>query len=428
MPISSSFAKRLFPRLPEIANEFKTPIHILDEQGIREGVRNLQKTMSRISGFKEFFAVKACPIPAVLRILLDEGCGFDCSSIIELILAREAGAKPEDIMFTSNDTSYGEFACAEQDGGSITNLDDINFLNHNFFKENGYPETICFRVNPGPSREGVFDAWDPKKAKYGIMIEQVVVAYTKARKLGAKIFGIHAMIVSGDRDYKNHVITVQMLVDLAKELKDNHGIKISFMNMGGGIGIPYKPDDEEFDFQSFAEEVQEILDNAWKGKLLETPHLYMECGRCITGPHGVFVTRAINRKDIYQTHIGCEAAMTGNPRPAVYSAYHGISVVTNDGKWKNPRDYEIELVNITGPICENCDMLAVKRFLPKIHTSEMDGDFIVSHDTGAHAIAMPGNYNGRPRHGAVMLKKDGSLQLVMYHETIADLLRRTRGL
>lgn len=261
------------------------------------------------------------------------------------------------------------------------------------------------------------------------MLSQITEAYTRSREMGATTFGMHTMICSNDLNYENMIKTIRMLIDLSIKLKKETGISISFINMGGGIGIPYKPDDKEFDLEKLVRWMK-IIQNGLAGTMSPIPDFYMESGRYMTGPHGFLVNRAINRKDTYQTHVGVQCAMPGLMRPAMYDAYHHIDVVSNDGKLVTfgVNDRHPKTVNIVGPICENCDRLATQRSLPEIHVGEETGDFIVTHNCGAHAAAMGFNYNGRPRPGAVLFKEDKSFELVVRPETDSDLLARTAGL
>jgi len=422
MPMSKDFENRLYPMLPEIIEEFGTPFHIYDEKGIKETSSNLIGHMP--FRFQEFFAVKALPDPAILRIMNDMGFGFDCSSEVELILARAAGASQEKIMFTSNNTMQHEFETALlKGGGCILNLDDVNFL-WKPYMQNMFPELICFRINPGDKQTGSIIIGNPQEAKYGIMWEQIVPAYRMAREMGATRFGLHTMVASNDLDFEHMLVTIDLLLEAAALLESELGIEVEFINAGGGIGIPYKPDGDPFDLESFGEGCRVRLDQFVKTHGFK-PQLFMENGRCITGPHGVLVTRAINRKDTYQKHVGVEVAMPALMRPAMYDAYHHITTLPWGGKRAIGNN---ETVNIVGPICENCDRLATQRSLPQIYTNEEDGDLIVVHDTGAHGAAMGFNYNGRTRPKGLLLLSDGNVVLTRREETVQDLLRATRGL
>lgn len=426
MPASQSFMKRLIAQLPGIVKQYGTPFHIYDEFGIQGTCVRLAEHMP--TGFQEFFAVKALPDPAILRIIARQGYGFDCSSIPELILAREAGATPDKIMFTSNDTTTEEFRHA-LDLGCILNLDDVSLLEKDIIRKR-MPELICFRLNPGSRQTGNSIIGNPLEAKYGIEWDQLITAYTRARELGAKRFGIHTMVASNDLDHEHMLATAKLLLEAAILLKNELGIKLEFINVGGGIGIPYRPEQEEFNLETYGRGLRLLLDQ-FKDKQGFVPSLYMESGRYVTGPHGVYVTRAINEKRIYgQVYVGVECIMPALMRPAMYGAYHQITVV--DALANKIRvNGEHEKVHIVGPICENCDRGTPSnepRMLPKIRIGEENGDFIIIHDTGAHGAAMGFNYNGRPRPQGLLLCTDGSVVMTRRGETTEDLLRATSGL
>ncbi len=416
--MSKSFAERLFPRLPAIAEHFGTPFHIYDEDGIRETCARIKEAfepVNRLSGFKEYYAVKALPNPDILAIMPEFSFGFDCSSTIELELSREAGGSGEDMMFTSNDTTKQEFNAA-LDEGAIINLDDVSL----FPKLQRIPDLICFRYNPGKGRTGNSIIGTPFEAKYGIMDSQLIVAYSHAKQMGVRRFGIHTMVCSNQRNYRYMVETVRMLLALCKRLHRKLAIKCEFMNMGGGIGIPYRPQHHHVDIELMANEIFRLMRdfkkaNGW------VPALFMESGRFVTGPHGVLVNRVINRKDTYQTHVGVEVAMPALMRHAIYGAYHHATILDKNGKLCDDRRKEI--ANIVGPICENCDRLATQRLLPIAKI----GDFVVTHDTGAHGIAMGFNYNGRTRPQELMIEPGGDVRRIRRAETNDDLRHTLRG-
>ncbi len=406
MPMSEGFKKRLFPVLEMIANHFGTPFHIYDETGIRETAADLKNNFKKIRGFQEFYAVKALPNPSILSLIRDIGFGFDCSSIPELVLSRTAGARGEEIMFTSNNTTREEFLAAFADGGSIINLDDITLIE----KLPRLPEIISFRYNPGPRRTGNTIIGNPVEAKYGVSHEQIHEAYRRCRDLGIKRFGLHTMLASNERNAEYMIETVSMLLELATEIADDIGIKFEFINMGGGLGIPYHPDDAPLDLAGMAREITKAF-HAFEKKHGYAPRLFMESGRYMTGPHGVLVTRAINKKEIYRKYIGVDACMSALMRPGIYGAYHHIDVLGKDIETS-----ECEVVDVVGSLCENIDKFAVERLLPKI---EM-GDLLIIHDTGAHGHAMGFNYNGRLRPKELLFKADGSVALIRREETIDD--------
>jgi diaminopimelate decarboxylase len=411
MPMSKAFQERLFPALPEIIEYFGTPFHIFDEQGIIATGEKLKLDFKAISGFREFFAVKALPNPSILKIMRKLGFGVDCSSASELTLARRNGFKGEDIMFSSNNTSDELFKLALADGGCILNLDDITMID----KIQKFPELICFRYNPGEIRTGNQIIGNPVEAKYGLRHDQVLEAYKMAIKCGAKRFGLHTMIVSNQRDYRYMVETVRMLLEVIKTVSKELKIKFEFFNIGGGIGIPYRPEDTAFDLSALVRESQ-VLFQDFQIKQGYVPKLFMECGRFITGPHGALVMTVINRMSKYREYIGVNAStMSANPRPAIYeTAYHHISVLNPSGK---PRRGNEEIVDVVGPLCENNDKFAKQRRLPRAEI----GDIIVQHDTGAHSPAMEGNYNGWLRPQELLLHTDESVELIRRAETMDDL-------
>ncbi len=403
MPMSQDFQDRLNPVLEEIAEHFGTPFHIYDEKGIHETGEHLNRAFSGVEGFKEYFAVKALPNPAILQIMQDMGFGFDCSSIAELALSRQIGARGELIMFTSNNTSPGDFHEAEIEGGCILNLDDISLLP----KVPRMPELICFRYNPGDRRTGNDIIGNPIEAKYGVSHDQLLDAYRQAKELGATRFGLHTMLASNERNYSYMVETARMLLETVKWIGSELDIRFEFINIGGGLGIPYRPEDAPLDIDALATEVTALFD-AFKAENSYTPRLYMESGRFITGPHGALVTRAINRKEVYRTYVGVDACMSALMRPALYGAYHHITVLGKEG--------EQETVDVVGSLCENNDKFAVQRALPRIE----DGDLLCIHDSGAHGWAMGFNYNGKLRPKELMLKMDGTVELIRREETTED--------
>ena len=404
--MSSSFENRLYPILAETVAHFGTPFHIYDESGIRETGQSLINAFSGLKGFREYYAVKALPNPAVLKIIQDLGFGFDCSSIAELILSRQVGARGDDIMFTSNNTTPEEFIAAADNGGCILNLDDISLLP----KVPRMPELICLRYNPGPTRTGNSIIGNPVEAKYGVSHAQIVDAYKIARDSGAKRFGLHTMLVSNELNYEYMVETAGMLLGVAERVNAKLGIVFEFINIGGGFGIPYQPDDKPLNMTKMAEKITALFVD-FQNRNGYMSRLFMESGRYMTGPHGVLVTRAINRKDIYRKYIGVDASAAALMRPGIYGAYHHITV---PGKIKEPTAGPVDVV---GPLCENNDKFAVQRDLPEIQ----DGDILCVHDTGAHGHAMGFNYNGRLRPKELLLRSDGAVELIRRDETVEDL-------
>jgi len=405
MPLSESFKNRLYPYLPEIQNNFGTPFHIYDETGIKETGEALKKAFSGVRDFREYFAVKALPNPEILKIMKELDFGFDCSSITELILSRRIGASPDDLMFTSNNTSPEEFSAAGADGGCILNLDDVSLID----KVPEMPETICFRYNPGAEREGNDIIGTPLEAKYGVTTAQIIDAYRKARDRGAEKFGLHTMLASNELNYTYMVATADMLLKLAEKIGSELGIEFDFLNIGGGLGIPYRPEEQPLDLESMAAEITEHFKHfeASNGYM---PSLSMESGRYITGPHGALVVKAINRKEIYRTYVGVDACMSALMRPGMYGAYHHIDVRGKDGNGGS------ETVDVVGSLCENNDKFAIQRELPKI----ADGDLLIIHDTGAHGHSMGFNYNGKLRPQELLLRENSRVELIRRAETAED--------
>ena len=405
MPMSESYKDHLSPILPQIVTEFGTPFHIYDEAGIRLTCRKLNTAFENIEGFREFFAVKALPNPSIMKIMKQMGFGFDCSSTPEVELSRQVGSFGEDIMFTSNNTSISQFEHAMDQKACILNLDDISLID----KLSRFPELICFRYNPGPRRKGNKIIGNPVESKYGLSHDQIVEAYSRSKVLGAKRFGIHTMLASNELNYEYMVETTRMLLDVVALICDQLNITFEFINIGGGLGIPYTPDAAPFNLGAMAAEVTQLFDqfkrhNGW------APKLYMESGRYITGPHGVLVTSVINHKNIYRRYVGVDASMSALMRPGMYDAYHHIHI---HGKSGQPHTGKVDVV---GALCENIDKFAVQRDLP----DTVEGDILVIHDTGAHGHSMGFNYNGHLRPKELLLREDGSVELIRRAETMAD--------
>lgn len=405
MPILESFRNSLYPQLPRIASHFGTPFHIYDEAGIKNTCLELKTAFSEIAEFREYFAVKALPNPEILKIMQDQGFGFDCSSVTELMLSRNIGARGEDIVFTSNNTSAEEFQAAEADGGSILNLDDISLLE----KAPHLPERISFRYNPGDRRSGNSIIGNPLEAKYGVSHEQIIDAYRLAKNRGVSRFGIHTMLASNELNHEYMVQTADMLLNIVEKLEAELDIRFEFINIGGGLGIPYRPEDSPFNLGAMAKGIT-LLFKRFKEKHGYMPALFMESGRYMTGPHGVLVVHAINRKSIYRTYIGVDACMTSLMRPGMYEAYHHIEV------HGERNSNEMETVDVVGSLCENNDKFAVQRELPVIE----DGDLLIIQDTGAHGHSMGFNYNGKLRPKELLLKENGQVELIRRAETAED--------
>ena len=397
-------------QLQEITKTYPTPFYLYDEKGIRENAKALKEAFAWNPGYKEYFAVKATPNPFLINILREYGCGCDCSSMTELMLSEALGIKGEDIMFSSNDTPAEEFAYAAKIG-AIINLDDythIDFLE----KTIGYiPETISCRFNPG----GVFqisnDIMDnPGDAKYGMTTEQLFDAYRVLQQKGAKHFGLHAFLASNTVTNEYYPMLAKVLFELAVRLKKETGADIRFINLSGGIGIPYRPDQEPKDIRVIGEGVRKVYEEVLVPAGMGDVAIYTELGRFMLGPYGCLVTKAIHEKHTYKEYVGVDACAVNLMRPAMYGAYHHITVM---GKEDAPCDHTYD---VTGSLCENNDKFAIDRQLPKIDK----GDLLVIHDTGAHGYAMGSNYNGKLKSAELLLKEDGSVQLIRRAETPKD--------
>lgn len=398
-------------QLAEVAEKFPTPFYIYDEKAIRDNMRYFKNAFSIFPEFREYFAVKALPNPYILKILESEGCGADCSSLPELILSEKSGIGGERVMFTSNDTPAEEFVYAYE-RGNIINLDDISHID--FLKKalgGKLPDTICFRYNPGPLKQGGNAIiGKPEEAKYGLTREQMIEAYRICRDEGVKHFGLHTMVASNELNPEFFVDTAHIVFDLAVEVKEKTGVRIEFVDLGGGIGIPYKEDQKKVDLEYVAKKIRTLYDSVVVPAGLDPLAICFECGRPITGPYGWLVTTAIHEKKIYRDYIGCDASMADLMRPGMYGAYHTVTV---SGKENSPKDH---VYDVTGSLCENCDKFAVQRSLPEIEC----GDLVIIHDAGAHGRAMGFNYNGKLRCGELLLRTDGSVVQIRRKETIDD--------
>jgi diaminopimelate decarboxylase len=398
-------------QLAEIIARYPTPFHIYDEAGIRHSARQLKQAFAWSKSFTNYFAVKALPNPSILRILKEEGFGADCSSLPELLLAERVGIIGTNIMLTSNETPAEEYRKAKE-LGAIINIDDISHID--FLEKNvGLPDLISCRYNPGPQREGNAIIGNPKDAKYGLTYDQLFRAYAILKEKGVKRFGLHAMIASNELNPQYFIETANMLFDLVAALSQQIGITFSFVNLGGGIGIPYRPDQTAFDLGAFSRGVEALYQSKIMQNGLHPLQIVMECGRLITGPHGYLVTTALHQKETYKNYIGLDACMTNLMRPALYGAYHHITVV---GKEQLSASHTYDVV---GSLCENFDKFAIDRKLPKIDT----GDILVIHDTGAHGHSMGFNYNGKLRSAELLLRANGDIQLIRRAETIDDYFR-----
>ncbi len=390
--------------IEEIAKKYPTPFYIYDEAGINNTADRLYKAFAWNKGFKNYFAVKALPNPSILMLLYKKGMKLDCSSLTELMLAGRVVTTGLDIMFTSNDTPSEEFVLATK-LGAIINLDDISHLK--FLKESAsLPSIIGFRYNPGRLGDGgneIIGA--PTEAKFGMTKDQILEAIKMSKKLGIKKFGLHTMVISNNLDQNKAQRTVDLITELAKIIFDQEGIKLDFIDIGGGIGIPYRPEDREFDIIAFGKSVKSIVET----RLDYRPKLFMECGRYVTGPHGYLVSKVIHIKRTYKTFIGLDASMNNLMRPGMYGAYHHITVLGKNTT--NTQRYDV-----TGALCENNDKFAIDRDLPEVKI----GDYLVIHDVGAHGHAMGFNYNGKLRSAELLLHTDHSVELIRRAETPED--------
>ena len=398
----------------EIIQDVPTPFHVYDEKGIRENARRINKAFSWNKGFKEYFAVKALPNPVILQILQEEGCGVDCSSLTELMLSEVCGFTGSDIMFSSNQTPVEDMQKAYELGAYI-NLDDatmVDFLD----RVAGVPETVFCRYNPGgtfslgESEEGFQVMDNPGEAKYGFTKPQIIEGFKKLKAMGAKHFGIHAFLASNTISDAYYPALAGQLFQLAVELKEQTGCHIAFINLSGGVGIPYRPEQRANDIAAIGAGVKEQYEKILVPADMGDVKIFTEMGRFMLAPNGHLVTRAIHEKHIYKEYIGVDACAANLMRPAIYGAYHHITVM---GKETEPCDHKYDVV---GSLCENSDKFAVDRILPKIDK----GDLLVIHDTGAHGFSMGYNYNGRLRSAEVLLREDGSTQLLRRAETVED--------
>lgn len=394
--------------LEKIASKYPTPFHIYDEAAIIANAREFIDAFSVFGDFREFFAVKALPNPSILKLMKSLGFGADCSSVAELLLCEKAGIDGEMIMFTSNDTPAKEFqkAC---DMGAIINLDDIS---HIAFLEKAIgrlPSLLSFRYNPGPLKGGNSIIGKPEEAKYGLTAPQMKEAYKIVKNNGVKRFGMHTMVASNELNPDYFAETASILFKLAAEIEDEDKITMEFINLGGGVGIPYRPDQSRIEWKDLATRIKKAYDEVFAARPSK-PKIYMELGRAITGPYGYLVTRAIHTKNIYKNYIGVDASMANLMRPGMYGAYHHITVA---GKETAALDH---VYDVSGSLCENNDKFAVDRNLPEISI----GDLLVIHDTGAHGHAMGFNYNGKLRSAELLLKKDGSVEIIRRAETMDD--------
>ncbi len=403
-------------QVEEIVKTHPTPFHIYDEKGIRENARRMREAFSWNPGFKEYFAVKATPNPTILKILAEEGCGTDCSSMTELMMSERCGITGSNIMFSSNDTPPEEFAFAKKLGANI-NLDDYTHIDV-LEKTCGVPETIFCRYNPGGTFSISTDIMDnPGEAKYGMTKEQLFDAYKRLSTLGAKKFGLHAFLASNTVTNEYYPTLAGILFSVAVEIKEKTGISLSYINLSGGVGISYTPDKEGNDILAIGAGVKEKFNEILVPAGLGDISIFTELGRFMLAPYGHLVTKAINEKHIYREYIGVDACAVNLMRPAMYGAYHHITVLGKEGE---PCDHTYD---VTGSLCENNDKFAINRQLPKIDM----GDYLVIHDTGAHGFAMGYNYNGKLKSAELLLCEDGSVKQIRRAETPEDYFATLEG-
>lgn len=404
-------------QVEEMIKLYPTPFHLYDEKGIRETARNLYKAFSWNEGFKEYFAVKATPTPAILKILHEEGCGVDCSSMAELVMAKRCGFSEGEIMFSSNDTPLEEFTYANEIGG-IINLDDLTHVKGLQEACKTVPETVCCRYNPG----GVFELGNtimdnPGDAKYGMTKEQMIEAYKELKDLGAKEFGIHAFLASNTVTNDYYPRLAKILFELAVELKKETGVHIGFINLSGGIGVPYTPDKEPNDIFAIGEGVRKVYEEILVPEGMGDIKIYTELGRYMLAPNGGLITKAIHEKHTHKEYVGVDACAANLMRPAMYGAYHHITVL---GKEDAACDHKYDIV---GSLCENNDKFAIDRMLPEIEK----GDLLFIHDTGAHGFSMGYNYNGKLRSAEILLQEDGTTRMIRRAETLEDYFATLEG-
>lgn len=397
-------------QLEEMVKQYPTPFHLYDEKGIRENARKVNAAFSWNKGFKEYFAVKATPNPYILKILKEEGCGTDCSSLTELMMSDACDFSGHEIMFSSNATPPEDFEMAAK-LGAIINLDDFTHIDFVEKVLGRLPETMCCRLNTGGNFElsnGIMDT--PGEAKYGFTREQLTEGYKKMMEKGVKHFGLHAFLASNTKTNEYYPALARILFRTAVELKEETGASIEFINLSGGVGIPYHPDEQANDIMAIGEGVRQAFEEILVPAGLGNVAIFTEMGRFMLGPYGHLIARAIHEKHIYKEYIGLDACACNLMRPAMYGSYHHITVA---GKEDAPCDH---VYDVTGSLCENNDKFAIDRKLPKIDI----GDLLIIHDTGAHGFAMGYNYNGKLRSAEILLKEDGSTQMIRRAETPAD--------
>jgi diaminopimelate decarboxylase len=395
-------------QLEKIIENHPTPFHIYDEKAMRENARYFTNAFAWNEGFKEFYAIKSAPNPYLMKILREEGFGIDCSSIAELELAKRIGMSGDEIMLTSNDTPAYEFQLAK-DLGAIINLDDISHIDF-VEKHVGLPETICMRYNPGDLKQGNLIIGHPEEAKYGFTHKQMIEGYRILKAKGVKRFGIHTMVASNELDKTYFIETAELLFKLILEVYKETGIKIEFANLGGGVGIPYKPEEEAVDLEFVSAGIEKLYNEMIVANGLAPLKIYFELGRAITGPYGYLVTKVRHIKDTYKTFAGLDACMANLMRPALYGAYHHITVAGKENAEATVK------YDVTGSLCENNDKFAIDRMLPELEPD----DIVVIHDAGAHGHSMGFNYNGKLRSAELLLRESGEVTEIRRAETLED--------
>ncbi|MDA3928939.1 MAG: diaminopimelate decarboxylase [Prolixibacteraceae bacterium] len=395
-------------KIDEIISQFPTPFHIYDEKGMMEHAKYFVDCFSWNEGFKEYYAIKASPNPYLMKLLRNQGFGIDCSSLAELILAEKVGMRGEEIMFTSNDTPAEEYQKAIE-LGAILNIDDISHIDY-INEHVGIPELVCFRYNPGALKGGNAIIGNPEDSKYGFTREQLFEGYKKLIGLGVKRFGIHTMVASNELDPDYFIETAEIVFDTIIDINKELGIKFEFANLGGGIGIPYKSEHKPVDLKKVSHGIKEKYEKLIVANGLDPLKIYFESGRAITGPFGYLVAKVLHMKETYKKYVGLDASMHNLMRPAMYGAYHHITVVGKESQsHKN-------LYDVTGSLCENNDKFAINRLLPEVEA----GDVLVIHDAGAHGHSMGFNYNGKLRSAELLLRENGEVVQIRRKETLED--------
>ena len=411
-PRENNMNEKKFPLTKEetlrLIERYPTPFHLYDEAKIRANFRRLRETFAWAPSFREHFAVKALPNPRIVQLLHEDGAGTDCSSIPELIISAAAGVKGEEIMLTSNDTPYEEFQKAIE-LGAVINLDDLSHLDY-MAKHAGLPNLLCFRYNPGNLVEGNDIIGKPVEAKYGLTREQMFEGYRRALEMGVKRFGVHTMVISAELRTEAFLLTARLMFELAAELKEKLGIHVEFVNLGGGFGIPYRPEQDGIDYDAVGAGIEKLYHEIMRPAGLGDVGIRTESARGITGDAGWLVSTVLHEKDTYKKYIGLDSCMAKLMRPAIYGASHHITIL---GKENEPADH---VYDVTGSLCENNDKFAIDRALPKIDI----GDILIIHDTGAHGSAMGFNYNAKLHCAELLRRMDGSIELIRRPQTIDD--------